>query len=206
MTTKEKKNYKLGHPNKFKRQSEAFGDSDRGITYFAKEGCTRVDGNALLSIDEDPMAAHWEKFLRHGFKRIGGYKQNKSLGISQFFSGALVENYYTKRGHYKISRSIDQVERAFKLGMDYEFELKCHMPKRVAAKFKMQVDRLLEKYPKRKVIVKVYNNRQGKAMWLKSWKEVGFPTLITTHSPFRATDKAAEPYADEYRGFKPRWK
>lgn len=205
MTVKEAKNYRLGHPNLARGQTEAFGDSDRGIIYFAKKGKTRVDGNALLSIDEEPMAAHYEKFMRHGFVRIGGYKMNKNLGISQFFSVALAKNFWTRIKHYRISPSIDQVKLAFSLGLDYEFELKCFMNRRVAHAFMLQVNRLLAQYPKRKFLVKVYNNRKGKAMWLKPWSEEGAPTLITTHTPFRRTDKNAEQYADEYRGFKPRW-
>lgn len=204
MTVKEKR-VKLGHPNKLLGQTEAFGDSDRGLAYFARKGCKRVDGNALLSGDADLVNTHWGKFLRHGFIPRGGGKVDRNLPVDHFTVHDLETKFWTRRGHYEIRRTVTRVRNSFRLGMDYELEIKEAVPAAVVAKVWPQILRLEVEFPGRRVIVKVYNNRPGKAMWLKPWHDAGAPTLITTHTPFRRTDAAAEPYADEYRGFKPRW-
>ena len=204
MTTKAKP-VKLGHPKLRRGQTEAFGDSDRGLHYFARTGCRRVDGNALPNRYGNPANTHYELFQNHGFvwARSSG-KPARSAKVSDLSMREL-RGFHTRRGHYAIDSSLNRIELAFKLGMDYEFEPKGRFTPEAVQRFHHKVAKLEEQHPGRKVIVKVYNNKPGKAMWLKPFHEVGFPTLITTHTPFRKTDARAEQYADEYRGFKPRW-
>lgn len=205
--TREAKGYRLGHPNKLLGQTEAFGDSDRGIRYFAKKGCTRVDGNAIPSGDNPPveMNTHYGLFLRHGFTTRDGSKINRNLPVGHFTAADLTAKFWTRRGHYVIDRSVDRIRLAFQLGMDYELEVKAPASAATVRATWAEVLKLQQEFPGRRVIVKVYNNRPGKAMWLKPWHEAGAPTLITTHTPLRRTDRRAAPFCDEYRGFKPRW-
>lgn len=202
MTTKERKNFKLGHS-----RNEAFGDSDPGLRYFAKRGCTRVDGNGLLSRNMVPMNMHYRLFLRHGFERRDGQHVNRALPACHFTAQELEHLFWYAKNHYcTIEPTIDRIRLAFELGMDYEFEPKEHMKHAVADTLYGQVQDLRREFPRRKVFVKTLNGRPGTPVYdLRPFHRVGFPTLLTTHQFALATEADAQRWIDEYRGFRPRW-
>jgi hypothetical protein len=196
----------LGHPNTRRGQTEAFGDSEPGLEYFAKKGCTAVDGNYLLSEDWEPINAHYELFMRHDFVYRNGAPSHKGLPIRHFTADELCDDFWTKKGHFTMDRALARIRLAFSLGMDYEFEVKEHMPLHVAKALWDGVERLRAKYPHRKCIVKSLATRSKTAVHdLVPFHRVGFYTLASFHRPFMRVDKALEPHVDGYRGFKPRY-